>query len=60
MKSQLALPSGQPIIRKRVLLNTSLTSEEIREAQIIAAVHQEMEIEMEFYHGKYPCVERRY
>lgn len=60
MKKQLALPTGKLIIRRRVLPTTSLTSEEKRVANVIAAARQEMEIELEMFHGKYPCVERRY
>ena len=61
MKNQLALPPGKLIVRrKRVLPTTSMTSEEIRVAQAVAAAQQEMEIELEMFHGKYPVVERRY
>lgn len=62
MKNQLALPPGKLIVRKRrrVLPTSSMTPEEIRVAQVVATAQQEMEIELEMFHGKYPVVERRY
>lgn len=59
IKRQICLPLPRYTMG-RPLPTTSLTPEEIRVAQVVATAQQEMEIEMELFHGKYPVVERRY
>lgn len=56
IRRQLCLPLPP---QRNYLPNTHMTSEDIRVAQVIAEVHQEMEME-EIYRGRYPRVERRY